>query len=114
MSFTTASLAISAGANVTVVQRQGEHATTAVTLDRYGNLVGDDLAGVTDASSKAAEATAGMPAYAGGITDELVGQILLELQRPHSPIGRGSGLKIRTVWVRVPVGALERPVQELL
>ena len=24
---------------------------------------------------------------------------------PHSPIGRGSGLKIRTVWVRVPVGA---------
>jgi hypothetical protein len=25
---------------------------------------------------------------------------------PHSPIGRGSGLKIRQVWVRVPVGAL--------
>ncbi|MDQ1717201.1 MAG: hypothetical protein QOE89_1154 [Pseudonocardiales bacterium] len=30
-----------------------------------------------------------------------------ELQCPHSPIGRGSGLKIRTVWVRVPVGARE-------
>ena len=27
---------------------------------------------------------------------------------PHSPIGRGSGLKIRTVWVRVPVGARYR------
>jgi hypothetical protein len=31
----------------------------------------------------------------------------LPASRPHSPIGRGSGLKIRTVWVRVPVGARE-------
>ena len=29
----------------------------------------------------------------------------LYLQGPHSPIGRGSGLKIRTVSVRVRLGA---------
>lgn len=27
-------------------------------------------------------------------------------RRPHSPIGRGSRLKIGTVWVRIPLGAL--------
>ena len=30
------------------------------------------------------------------------------IRRPGSPIGRGNGLKIRTVWVRVPPGA--RPI----
>ena len=31
--------------------------------------------------------------------------VTVELPRPHSPIGRGSGLKIRTVSVRVRLGA---------
>ena len=55
---TYASLAISAGANVKVVQRLLGHATAAMTLDRYGHLFDDDLAGVADALGKAIEATA--------------------------------------------------------
>jgi integrase len=55
---TTASLAISAGANVKVVQRLLGHATAAMTLDRYGHLLSDDLAGVADALGKAIESTA--------------------------------------------------------
>ena len=54
---TTASLAISAGANVKVVQRMLGHATAAMTLDRYGHLLSDDLAGVADALGKAIEST---------------------------------------------------------
>ena len=30
---------------------------------------------------------------------------------PHSPTGRGSGLKIRSVWVRIPLGAPHRPAR---
>ena len=55
---TTASLAISAGANVKVVQRLLGYASAAMTLDRYGHLLSDDLAGVADALGKAIEATA--------------------------------------------------------
>lgn len=55
---TTASLAISAGANVKVVQRLLGHATAAMTLDRYSHLLSDDLAGVADALSKAIESAA--------------------------------------------------------
>lgn len=46
---TTASLAISAGANVKVVQRMLGHATAAMTRDRYGHLLDDDLSGVAAA-----------------------------------------------------------------
>jgi len=55
---TTASLAISAGANVKVVQRLLGHATAAMTLDRYGHLLSDDLNGVADALGKVIESTA--------------------------------------------------------
>lgn len=55
---TCASLAISAGANVKVVQRLLGHASTTMTLDRYGHLMDDDLTGVADALGKAIEATA--------------------------------------------------------
>ena len=55
---TTASLAISAGANVKVVQRLLGHATAAMTLDRYGHLLNDDLSGVADALGKAIDRTA--------------------------------------------------------
>ena len=55
---TTASLAISAGANVKVVQRMLGHATAAMTLDLYGHLLDDDLSGVADALGKAIETTA--------------------------------------------------------
>jgi len=55
---TTASLAISAGANVKVVQRMLGHATAAMTLDRYGHLFDDDLSGGAAALGKAIEATA--------------------------------------------------------
>lgn len=43
---TAASLAISAGANVKVVQRMLGHASAAMTLDRYADLFDDDIAGV--------------------------------------------------------------------
>jgi integrase len=55
---TTTSLAISAGANVKVVQRMLGHATAAMTLDLYGHLSDDDLSGVADALGKAIETTA--------------------------------------------------------
>jgi len=50
---TCASLAISAGANVKVVQHMLGHATAAMTLDLYGHLMSDDLVGVADALGKA-------------------------------------------------------------
>ena len=50
---TCASLAISAGANVKVVQHMLGHATAAMTLDLYGHLMSDDLAEVADALGKA-------------------------------------------------------------
>ena len=50
---TCASLAISVGANVKVVQHMLGHATAAMTLDLYGHLMSDDLAGVADALGKA-------------------------------------------------------------
>ena len=62
---TTASLAISAGANVKVVQRLLGHATAAMTLDRYGHLLNDDLSGVADALGKAIDSTAVSLRYAG-------------------------------------------------
>ena len=55
---TTASLAISAGTNVKVVQRMLGHATAAMTLDLYGHLLDDDLTGVADTLGKAIESTA--------------------------------------------------------
>ena len=45
---TAASLAISAGANVKVVQRMLGHASAAMTLDVYADLFDDDLTGVAD------------------------------------------------------------------
>ena len=55
---TTASLAISAGANVKVLQRMLGHASAAMTLDRYGHLMDDDLAGVAGALGDAMESVA--------------------------------------------------------
>jgi integrase len=55
---TTASLAISEGANVKVVQRMLGHATAAMTLDLYGHLLDDDLSAVADALGKAIDRTA--------------------------------------------------------
>lgn len=46
---TCASLAISAGANIKVVQRLSGHKTAALTLDRYGHLYGDDLDAIAEA-----------------------------------------------------------------
>lgn len=60
-----ASLAISAGANVKVMQRLLGHATAAMTLDRYGHLLSDDLAGVADALGKAIQSTAVSLRYSG-------------------------------------------------
>jgi integrase len=64
---TTASLAISAGANVKVVQRMLGHATAAMTLDLYGHLLDDDLTGVADALGKAIESTAVSLRYRGAV-----------------------------------------------
>jgi integrase len=59
---TCASLAISAGANVKVVQRLLGHATAAMTLDTYGHLMSDDLAGVATALGNAITAARNKPA----------------------------------------------------
>lgn len=45
---TAASLAISAGANLKVVQRMLGHASAAMTLDIYADLFDDDLTAVAD------------------------------------------------------------------
>ncbi|WP_105567162.1 site-specific integrase [Microbacterium halophytorum] len=50
---TAASLAVSAGANVKVVQRMLGHASAAMTLDVYADLFDDDLDGVAMAMSAA-------------------------------------------------------------
>jgi integrase len=55
---TCASLAISSGANVKVVQRLLGHATASMTLDRYGHLMSDDLDRVAKALGDAARAAA--------------------------------------------------------
>ena len=46
---TCASLAISAGANVKVLQTLLGHKTATLTLDRYGHLFPDDLGSIADA-----------------------------------------------------------------
>jgi integrase len=51
-----ASLAISAGGNVKVVQRLLGHKTAVLTLDRYGHLFPDDLDAVANAFDSAADA----------------------------------------------------------
>jgi hypothetical protein len=58
---TCASLAISAGANVKVVQKLLGHKTAVLTLDRYGHLFPDDLEAVATAFDAAAQSTADWP-----------------------------------------------------
>jgi integrase len=53
---TCASLAISAGANVKVLQALLGHKTATLTLDRYGHLFPDDLGRIADAFDSAADA----------------------------------------------------------
>lgn len=53
---TAASLAISAGANVNVVQRMLGHASAAMTLDVYADLFDDDLESVATALDAGAAA----------------------------------------------------------
>jgi integrase len=53
---TCASLAISSGANIKVVQRLLGHKTAVLTLDRYGHLFPDDLDAVAAAFDSAADA----------------------------------------------------------
>jgi len=55
---TCASLAISSGTNVKVVQRLLGHKSATLTLDRYGHLFPDDLDAVADAFDAAAKSTA--------------------------------------------------------
>lgn len=55
---TAASLAISAGANVKVVQRMLGHKSAAMTLDTYADLFDDDLDGIAELIHARGEATA--------------------------------------------------------
>lgn len=55
---TAASLAISAGANIKVVQKMLGHKTATLTLDLYGHLFPDDLDAVADAMDAGAKAAA--------------------------------------------------------
>ena len=60
---TCASLAISAGANIKVVQKLLGYKSAVLTLDRYGHLFPDDLDAVAAAFDSAADGTAdGQPA----------------------------------------------------
>ena len=52
---TCASPAISAGANVKVLQTLLGHKTATLTLDRYGHLFPDDLGRIADAFGTAAQ-----------------------------------------------------------
>jgi integrase len=52
---TCASLAISEGANVKVVQKLLGHKSAVLTLDKYGHLFPDDLDAVADAFDSAAD-----------------------------------------------------------
>jgi hypothetical protein len=52
---TCASLAIRAGANVKVVQKQLGHKTAVLTLDKYGHLSSDGLDAVADVFDSAAD-----------------------------------------------------------
>jgi integrase len=62
---TTASLAISAGANVKAVQRMLGHASAAMTLDIYADLFDDDLDAVGVALNNAAAASSVGKVWAG-------------------------------------------------
>ncbi len=55
---TAASLAISAGANIEVVQKMLGHKTATLTLDLYGHLFPDDLDTVADGMDAGAKAAA--------------------------------------------------------
>jgi integrase len=57
----TASLAVSAGANVKAVQRMLGHASAAMTLDVYAGLFGDDLDAVADRLDATGRAAAADP-----------------------------------------------------
>jgi integrase len=63
---TTASLAISAGANVKAVQRMLGHASAAMTLDIYADLFDDDLDAVGAALNHAASAVSVGKVWASG------------------------------------------------
>ena len=63
---TCASLAISAGANVKVVQKLLGHKSAVLTLDKYGHLFPDDLDAVANAFDAAAQTTAGGRQPEGG------------------------------------------------
>lgn len=58
---TCASLLISTGANIKVVQRQLGHATAAMTLDRYGHLYDADLTSAANALGEAMQAATAVP-----------------------------------------------------
>lgn len=59
---TCASLAISSGANIKVVQKLLGHKTAVLTLDRYGHLYPDDLDAVATAFDSAADGLRTTPA----------------------------------------------------
>ena len=63
---TAASLAISAGANVKVVQQMLRHASAAMTLDVYADLFSDDLGTVADAHDEK-RAQSVPPRVSGGL-----------------------------------------------
>ncbi len=75
---TCASLAISEGANVKVVQKLLGHKSAVLTLDRYGHLFPDDLDAVADAFDTAADAlrTVGVlkPLWSGQIAPDQRGR----------------------------------------
>ncbi len=65
---TCASLAVSAGANIKVLQTLLGHKTATLTLDRYGHLFPDDLGKIADALDAAAGSTADWLRTGKGLT----------------------------------------------
>lgn len=66
-----ASLAISGGANIKVVQRLLGHKTAVLTLDRYGHLYPDALDAVAAAFNAAADDVGTAPGNQAGGVDQI-------------------------------------------
>lgn len=89
---TAASLGVSAGANVKVLQRMLGHKSAAMTLDTYADLFEDDLAGVADrlnervlAESRGdlwARSPTAQPVVDAAVNDRPIGRVSLDRLRP--------------------------------
>lgn len=109
---TAASLAVSAGANVKVVQRMLGHASAAVTLDVYADLFDEDLDSVAVALDKIAMQTNVAILLPRPVsTPRKKAPLTTQLPRKHGGVVRSdpSGIRTRVTAVR---GRRTRPLYD--